>query len=132
MIRPLSILTLFQLNSLSVYIGAVNSMNTSSLELVNETFTLAKLPEKSKVIFQIDQEFLDRDPLQAKALLQHHQMRVFGLVADDCTHRHMGKNGNSGGKYVETENPNTLCMLVGGIATFRLRNLHLLIWIIIQ
>ena len=47
--------------------GALNSMNSSTLELVNESFTLATLPNKSKVIFQIIQVFWDRDPLQTEA-----------------------------------------------------------------
>ena len=43
--------------------GVLNSMISSSLKLVNEAFTLATLPDESKVIFQINQSFLDRDPL---------------------------------------------------------------------
>ena len=68
-------------------------MTPSSLELVNEAFTLSTLLDKSKVIFQINQVFLDRYPLQTEVLLQPHQMRAFGLVVDDCDHRHMGTHG---------------------------------------
>ena len=52
--------------------GALNRMTPSSLELVNEAFTLATLPDKSKIIFQINQVLLNRDPLQTKSLLQPH------------------------------------------------------------
>ena len=73
-------------------------MNPSTLELLNESFTLATLPNKSKVVFQINQAFLDRDPLKTEALLQPHQMRAFGLVVDDCAHRHISKDGIPGGE----------------------------------
>ena len=53
---------------------ALNIITPSTLELVNESFTLATLPNKSKAIFQINQVFLDRDPLRTEALLQPHQM----------------------------------------------------------
>ena len=57
--------------SLNYSVGnALNIMTPSSLELVNEEFTLATLPDKSKVVFAINQAFLDRDPLQTEALLQ--------------------------------------------------------------
>ena len=79
-------------------------MTPSSLELVNESFTLATLPNKGKAIFQINQAFLDRYPLQTEALLQPHQMRAFGLVVDDCVHIHMGKDGKPGGQCIEVGN----------------------------
>ena len=72
-------------------------MTPSSLELVIESLTWVTLPNKSKVIFQIIQVFLDMDPLQIEALLQPHQMRSFDLVVDDCAHRNMGLNGKPGG-----------------------------------
>ena len=52
--------------------GALNSMTSSTLELINESFTLTALPDKSKVIFQINQVFLDRDTLQTEAPIQPH------------------------------------------------------------
>ena len=47
----------------------LNIMNPSLLELANEAFSLATLPDNSKTIFQINQVFLDRDPLQSENLL---------------------------------------------------------------
>ena len=79
-------------------------MTPLSLELINEAFTLATLPDKSKVIFQINQAFLDRDPLQTEALLQPHQMRAFDLVVYDCAQRNMGTNRSPGGQYIEVDN----------------------------
>ena len=83
MIRPLSTSTLF-IQSFSVIQtsveGALNTMTPSTLELVNESFTWVTLPNKSKVIFQIIQVFLDINPLQTEALLHPHQMKSFDLV----------------------------------------------------
>ena len=39
-------------------------MNSFSLELVNEVFILVILPNNNKIILQINQAFLNRDPLQ--------------------------------------------------------------------
>ena len=69
--------------------GALHAMNSKSLELVNTAFTLVTLPDNTKVIFQINQAFLDRDPLQTEALLQPHQARSFGIIVDDCAERHV-------------------------------------------
>ena len=49
--------------------GALNIMTQSSLELINKSFTLAILPDKSRAIFQINQAFLDRYPFQTEASL---------------------------------------------------------------
>ena len=47
---------------------------------------------------------MDRDPLKTEALLQPHQMRAFGLVVDDCAHRHISKDGIPGGQCIEIGN----------------------------
>ena len=44
-------------------------MTSSKLELVNEAYTLVTLPNNTKVIFKINQAFLDRDLSQIEALL---------------------------------------------------------------
>ena len=88
-------------------------MTPSTLELVNESLTLFTLPNKSKVIFQINQVFLDRDPLQTEVLLQPHQMRAFGLVVNDCDNRHMNSDNKPGGQYIKVDN-NTYSMHVDG------------------
>ena len=56
--------------------GALNSIDPSSLELVNEAFTIVTFPDNSKIIFQINQEFLDREPLQIEILLELYQVRA--------------------------------------------------------
>ena len=73
-------------------------MQSSNLELVSEAYTLVTLSDNSKVIFKINQAFLDKDPAQSEALLQPHQMRAFGVVVDDCASRHVSSNGDPGGQ----------------------------------
>ena len=52
--------------------GALHAMTSTNLELVNDAFTLVTLPNNDKIIFHINQAFLDRDPMQTEALLQPH------------------------------------------------------------
>ena len=78
--------------------GALQNMRSSHLQLVNCAFTLVTLPDNSKVIFKLNQCFLDSDPSQSEALLQPHQARAFGVVVDDCSNRHLGKDGKPGGQ----------------------------------
>ena len=105
--------TIFNINSFLIWSfvgiqysvgGALNSITPSTLELVNESFTLVTLTNKIKVIFQINLAFLDKDPLQTEALIQPHQIQAFGLVVYDCAHRHMGKDGKPGGQCIEFGN----------------------------
>ena len=42
--------------------GALQGMQSSNLELVSEAYTLVTLSDNSKVIFKINQAFLDKDP----------------------------------------------------------------------
>ena len=44
-------------------------MTSSKLELFNDAYTLVTLPNYTKVIFKINQTFLDRDSNQTEALL---------------------------------------------------------------
>ena len=76
--------------------GALNAMQPSRLELVNEAYTLATLPDNSKVIFLLNQCFLDRDSSQNEALLQPHQARSFGVRIDDCASCHLRADGEPG------------------------------------
>ena len=78
--------------------GALNNMHSSRLQLVSDAYTLATLPHNSKVIFKLNQCFLDADPDQTEALLQPHQARAFGVVVDGCARRHMGADNNPGGQ----------------------------------
>ena len=79
-------------------------MNSKSFKLVNEVFTLATLPNNFKIISQINQAFLDRDPLQTEALLQPHQARSFGIIVDDCAKRHLSSSGKPGAQYIVIDN----------------------------
>ena len=44
-------------------------MGSSKLELVNEAYTLATFSNNTKLVFKINQEFLDRKCDQKEALL---------------------------------------------------------------
>ena len=79
-------------------------MNSKSFKLVNEVFTLATLPNNSKIIFQINQAFLDRNPLQTEALLQPHHARYVGIIVDDCAKRHISSSGEPGGQCIIIDN----------------------------
>ena len=78
-------------------------MKSTKLELVNNDYTLIILPNNFKVIFKINQAFLDNDPIQTEALLQPHQVRAFVIIVDDCTSRHLSTSGS----------PGTQCIKVG-------------------
>ena len=80
--------------------GALHGMQASSLELVNEAYTLITLPDSKKIIVEFNQCFLDRDPLQTEALLQPHQARAFGVIVDNCASCHLGSDGQPGGQCI--------------------------------
>ena len=84
--------------------GALQGMSSSNLELVNEAYTLATLCDSTKVLFKINQCFLDRDPMQTEALLQPHQMRAYGVVVDDCAKCHISTNGQAGSQQITVGN----------------------------
>ena len=80
--------------------GALHGMQASSLELVDKAYTLVTLPNVTNIILELNQCFLDRDPLQTEALLQPHQARAFGVIVDDCASCHLGPDGQSGGQCI--------------------------------
>ena len=49
--------------------GALNSMKSTKLELINDVYTLVILSNHVKVIFKINQTFLDKDLTQTEDLL---------------------------------------------------------------
>ena len=83
--------------------GALHGMQASSLELDNEAYTLITLPDSTKIIVELNQCFLDRDPLQTEALLQPHQARAFGVIVDDCASCHLGSDGQPGGQCITVD-----------------------------
>ena len=82
----------------------LNSMPSSKLELVNNAYTLATIPNHAKVIFKINQVFLDRDLNQTEALLQPHQARDFGVIVDDCAKRHLTISWKPGTQCLQVSN----------------------------
>ena len=79
--------------------GAISTMKSTNLELVNEAFTLVSMPDGGKIIFKINQAFLDKNPQQSEALLQPHQARAFGVIVNDCASRYLAPSSNPGGQY---------------------------------
>ena len=77
--------------------GALCSMSSSNLELVDSAYTLVHL-QFNKVIFRINQVLLDMDPLQIEALIQPHQTRALGVIVDDYAMYHVAANGEPGGQ----------------------------------
>lgn len=85
--------------------GALESMTSSTLEVVNDAFTLAILPGLDQnVILHLNQALLDTGRRQRETLLQPHQLRAFGVIVDDCPSRHMSVTGQ----------PGTQCLKVDG------------------
>ena len=76
--------------------GAMASMNSEPLELVNNAYTLATLNNGNKFIFKINQCLCDKDPHAHEALLQPHQARHHGVLIDDVAKRHLSINGECG------------------------------------
>ena len=65
--------------------GAMASMQSEALELVNDLFTLATLEDEQKVILKVNQCLCDTDPHATEALLQPHQVRHHGVIFDDVS-----------------------------------------------
>jgi len=82
--------------------GALSGMSSSDLELVNDAYTLATLPNGKKTILKVNQAFCDSDPLQSEALFQPHQLRAHGVIVDDCARRHLRADGQPGGQCLIT------------------------------
>ena len=77
--------------------GELNTMGSTNIELVSSAYTLVALEHNFKVIFKINQVFLDRDPGQTEALIQSQQMRSFSIGVDDCAKRYLTPSGKPGG-----------------------------------
>ena len=78
--------------------GVLPDMTTSSLQLVNDCFTCACLPNNKLVIFKLNQCLLDLSSKNKESLLQPHQARAFGVIVDDVATRHLGKDYKPGGQ----------------------------------
>ena len=67
---------------------------------MNEAYTLVYLPDDTKVLFLLNQCFLDRNPDQTESLLQPHQARAFGVIVDDCSSGHICADGLRGSQSI--------------------------------
>ena len=76
--------------------GALHGMHSPQLEVVNDAFTLAILPDRRKIILHVNQALLDTNGCQSETLFQPHQMRAFGVIVDDCPSRHLSVTGQPG------------------------------------
>ena len=72
-------------------------MPSKTLELVNDAYTRVTMPNTTKAIFKIDQEFLDTSHSKNEALFRPHQVRSFGILIDDCINRYIEIVSASGG-----------------------------------
>ena len=80
----------------------MDNMRTSNVEVVSDAFTLARFDDGSKVIFKLNQAFLDTSPNQHEALLTPHQAREHGVSIDNCARCHQDAKGNPGGQCLTT------------------------------
>ena len=71
-------------------------MPSRILGLVCEPFTIATLPDLTKVIFKINLAFLYRDRSEYESILQLNQIKAFSIVVENCVKRHLVLNGSSG------------------------------------
>ena len=72
--------------------GALSTMSSSNLEIVNDSFTIALLDNGTKMILKVNQDLLDLNPDQDEALLQPYQVCSFRIIVDNCAKRHMATN----------------------------------------
>ena len=75
-------------------------MGSSKSELVNKAYNSVTFSNNTKVIFKINQAFLDRYCDQTEALLQPHQARALGIIVDDCAKRHIVTSGQHRGQCI--------------------------------
>ncbi len=80
----------------------MDNMRTSNVEVVSDAFTLARFDDGSKVIFKLNQAFLDTSPNQHEALLAPHQAREHGVSIDNCARCHQDAKGNPGSQCITT------------------------------
>ena len=99
-------------------------MTSSKLELVNEAYTVVTLPNNTKVIFKINQAFLDRDLNQTEELLQPHQAKSFGVIVDDCAKIHLATYGKPGGQYLQVGNKQCDIHFDGRKCYFKIKTLR--------
>ena len=70
-----------------LYFNVGNAVNTNSscnkLELVNDAYTVVKLPQGLNYLIRLNQVLLDPDSRQVEALLQPHQARAHGVTVND-------------------------------------------------
>ena len=118
--------TIINLNSFLVFTflgttfsvsGAMSSMSSEPLELVNDAYTLATLEDDSRVIFKINQALCDKDPHAVEALFQPHQGRHHGVLIDDVSRRHQSITGDFGTQCIKIDQ-HTLPLMFDGFKVY--------------
>ena len=82
--------------------GALACMTSGlTLELVSEAYTLLVCPNGDKVLVELNQVLLDRNPDQAESLFQPHQLCASGVLVDDVPACHIASDGKPGNQCVQ-------------------------------
>ena len=90
--------------------GALAGMEAQWLELVNDAYTLATLPNNDRVIFHLNQAFYNEHDKATEALFTPHQLHEAGLVMDNCAKWYQHADGLPGGQYFSLPDSSTLDM----------------------
>ena len=93
------------------------SMESESLELVDDAYSLATLDDGLRCIFKFNQCLCDSDPHAIEALLQPHQVRHHGVVVDDVSRRHSSITGDLGTQCMKI-NEKTLPLMFDGFKVY--------------
>ena len=97
--------------------GAMASMQSEPLELVNDAFTLATLENGSRCIFKMNRCLCDTDPHAVESLLQPHQARHHGVLIDDISKCHQSITGDFGTQCIKIDN-HTLPLMFDGYKVY--------------
>ena len=118
--------TIVNLNSFQIYTflgitfsvsGAMSSMSSEPLELVNDAYTLATLEDGSCVIFKINQALCDKDPHAVEALFQPHQGRHYDVLIDNFSRSHQSISGDFGTQCIKIDQ-HTLPLMFDGFKVY--------------
>ena len=57
-------------------------------------------PDTTKVIFEINQAFVDKDLMQTDTLIQLHQVRSFGIITNDYGKKYFAPSGKQSQQFI--------------------------------
>ena len=80
--------------------GALFSMISNNLEVVNDCYTAAMLPSNKLVNLKINQCLLDQEPSQHESLLQPRQAGAFGFIINDVAQHYPEMGVKQGGQCI--------------------------------